>query len=208
MQQLSFDDLAIDSTPPRGGRPDLPGEHWRPVPTYEGLYEISDFGRVWGLPRRARDGRFIAGRIRKADRSARGGYARVGLVRLDSPKPEKYFVHRLVLWAFTGENPADLDTRHLDGNPANNRWTPGETEEEIRANGGNLMFGTRSENAHDRVRHGTWVNNNRFVGVTKCVNGHDFDEANTYWRPTGGRACKACARERRANYRAAAREAA
>lgn len=29
-----------------------------------------------------------------------------------------------------------------------------------------------------------------------CKHGHPFDEANTYWRPTGGRTCKACARRR------------
>lgn len=27
---------------------------------------------------------------------------------------------------------------------------------------------------------------------THCHRGHPFDEANTYWRPDGGRDCKAC----------------
>ncbi len=27
---------------------------------------------------------------------------------------------------------------------------------------------------------------------THCINGHPFDEANTYYRPTGGRSCKEC----------------
>lgn len=31
---------------------------------------------------------------------------------------------------------------------------------------------------------------------THCVNGHPFDEENTYNRPTGGRSCKTCTRER------------
>jgi hypothetical protein len=96
------------------------------------------------------------------------------------------------LWAFTGENPADLETRHMDGNPGNNAL-------------GNLAFGTASENAHDRVRHGTWVNNNRFVDVTKCIHGHEFNEANTYWRPTGGRSCRACQRDTASRRRAAVR---
>lgn len=190
MEQLSFDDL----------------EDWKPIPGYEDKYQVSDHGRVYALPRCGRDGRRLPGQFLKCD-TTRRGYRRVGLVGTDG-KQRKYGVHRLVLWAFTGENPPDLDTRHLDGNPANNRWAPGATDAEIIANGGNLAYGTRSENAYDRVRHGTWVNNNRFVGATHCINGHKFDEANTYWRKTGGRSCRACAREKTAARRAAAKEAA
>jgi HNH endonuclease len=29
---------------------------------------------------------------------------------------------------------------------------------------------------------------------TSCLRGHPFDEANTYWTPPGGRACRACRR--------------
>ena len=35
MEQLSFDDL----------------ETWKPVPGYEGLYEVSNHGQVWSAPR-------------------------------------------------------------------------------------------------------------------------------------------------------------
>lgn len=39
----------------------------------------------------------------------------------------------------------------------------------------------------------------------RCVNGHAFDDENTYRRPTGGRGCKECSRERvRARRRRAA----
>lgn len=33
---------------------------------------------------------------------------------------------------------------------------------------------------------------------TECKNGHPFDEANTRLRPTGGRTCRQCERDRRA----------
>lgn len=187
-------------------RPGLPGEYWRAIPTYEGIYDASDHGRVWSIPRLLESGRQVGGRILKPDLSDPRGYVRFGLKRPGERQQTHHNAHRLVLWAFTGENPPELDTRHLDGNPANNRWAPGSTDDEIIANGGNLVFGTRSENAHDRVRHGTWVNNNRFVNATHCVNGHEFDEANTYWRKTGGRSCRACAREKSAARRSAARE--
>lgn len=189
-------------------RPGLPGEIWRAIPTYEGLYEVSNLGRVWSIPRLLENGKQAGGRLLKGDVSDPRGYVRFGLKRPGERRQTHHQAHRLVLWAFTGENPPELDTRHLDGNPANNRWAPGSTDAEIIANGGNLVYGTASENAHDRVRHGTWVNNNRFVGVTECIHGHKFDEANTYWRPTGGRSCKACARERRAPSSVAAKEAA
>lgn len=37
---------------------------------------------------------------------------------------------------------------------------------------------------------------------THCVNGHPFDAANTYLRPTGGRACRACNRAAAYAYKA------
>lgn len=48
-------------------------------------------------------------------------------------------VHRVVLEAFHGLS--GLDTRHLDGDRANNHIN-------------NLKWGTKSENMHDQVRHG------------------------------------------------------
>jgi hypothetical protein len=51
------------------------------------------------------------------------------------------FVHRLVLLAFVGPCPAGHESRHLDGDPKNNRLT-------------NLAWGTRLENMADRSRLG------------------------------------------------------
>lgn len=41
----------------------------------------------------------------------------------------------------------------------------------------------------------------RYTNVTHCVNGHEFTEANTYWRPNGHRDCRACVRRRAASYK-------
>lgn len=55
---------------------------------------------------------------------------------------KKIPVHRLVLMAWTGL-PSDGDvSRHLDGNPLNNRIE-------------NLAWGTPSQNVHDSILHGT-----------------------------------------------------
>ena len=51
-----------------------------------------------------------------------------------------YSVHRLVLEAFVGPMPEAMETRHLDGNPANNCLD-------------NLRYGTRAENEADKRLH-------------------------------------------------------
>ena len=69
------------------------------------------------------------------------GYPVVRMVDEDG-KRKKFKVHRLVCRAFHGEPPSEHhEVRHLDGNPLNNRAE-------------NLAWGTRSENAQDRVKHG------------------------------------------------------
>lgn len=54
----------------------------------------------------------------------------------------RLYIHVLVATLFHGECPEGCETRHLDGNLLNNDI-------------GNLRWGTRLENAQDRVRHGT-----------------------------------------------------
>lgn len=51
-------------------------------------------------------------------------------------------VHHLVLEAFVGPRPAGMETRHLNGVRADNRLE-------------NLAWGTPTENAADKIRHGT-----------------------------------------------------
>lgn len=67
------------------------------------------------------------------------------VVRLICPDGvrRKFKVHQLVCRKFHGERPSpDHEVRHLDGNPMNNHAS-------------NLAWGTRSENAIDRIKHGT-----------------------------------------------------
>ncbi len=65
-----------------------------------------------------------------------------GYLRVTFIKKQRRPVHQLVLEAFAGPCPAGMEARHLDGNHLNNCAD-------------NLAWGTRSENALDRVRHGT-----------------------------------------------------
>jgi hypothetical protein len=105
-------------------------EQWKAVPEYEGWYEVSDHGRV----RRTRSQRQLKLTLNSA------GYPRVDLSR-DNKQVQRQ-VHRLVLEAFVG--PGDgrrMQACHYNGNRQDNRLE-------------NLRWGTPSENALDRSRHG------------------------------------------------------
>lgn len=128
-------------------------EKWIDVPGFEGLYQVSTTGQVWSFPRRGTRG----GPVQPAPPDP-DGYLHLGLSR--RCKKYTFKVHRLVMLAFVGPRPEGLQVRHLDGNPLNNRWAPGNEEETVAA-GGNLIYGTPSENNLDTVRHGTWSIGNR-----------------------------------------------
>ena len=60
-----------------------------------------------------------------------------------------------------------METRHLNSDPWNNRWEPG-NEEQTRAAGGNLRYGTAKQNHDDQVKAGTAFH----PPVVECAN-HD-----------------------------------
>ena len=118
-------------------------EEWRPVVGYEGFFEVSSIGRVRSLERvvlRSNGSpQMIKGRIRKL-REDNHGYV-VMVLRKAGHRARTRKVHHLVLEAFVG--PANgLHCRHLDGCKTNNRVE-------------NLCYGTRKENEHDKLFHGT-----------------------------------------------------
>ena len=165
---------SLENRPTRDwtSRPSSPG--WREVPGSLGRYLVNTQGQVYS---RWQD-RLLQGR------PVGSGHIRVYLRLPGGPRGR--YVHQLVMEAFVGPRPAGMDTRHLDGNPANNALA-------------NLAYGTPSENARDRRRHGTDANARKAA----CKHGHPFDETNTHIRPDGSRQCRTCARERaRLNARA------
>lgn len=122
-------------------------EQWLPVRGYEGLYEVSDHGRVRVrdrvVYRRNRRGgplvRFeYKGKILALSRQQRGHLT--VCLQVDKSALQCY-VHRLVLEAFVGPAPEGAECRHLNGDPAFNRLS-------------NLTWGTRAENYDDRDRLG------------------------------------------------------
>jgi len=107
------------------------GERWLPVVGFEGLYEVSDQGRV----------RLISGEVSTGRAVDAKGYRCMVLRGPDGRRSVR--VHRLVLEAFVGPCPEGMQTRHGPGGPSDNRLV-------------NLSWGTKRENNYDdKLRDGT-----------------------------------------------------
>ncbi len=129
-------------------------ERWLPVAGWEGLYEVSDRGRVRGVDRlvnsKAGSRQVHPGRVLSPSK-VRGGYWRV---RLCLNKRHVYRpVHHLVLEAFDKPRPEGTETLHGPGGPGDNRWPE------------NIRWGTSAENTADTVRDGTYRPPPKWRGV-------------------------------------------
>ena len=104
-------------------------EAWLPLRGYEGLYMISNLGKIYHIKRK---------RLLKF--SLRGGYNRVCLFNDKKVKKQKS-VHRLVAEVYCdGYNPM-YDVNHIDGNKLNNHYS-------------NLEWVTRSQNCQHSYDNG------------------------------------------------------
>lgn len=96
-------------------------ETWRPILGWDGLYEVSDLGRVRSLPRVVRchsnSTRRHTGKVLSPARVR--GYCLVHLVH--DRRKKWYGVHRLVAGAFIGPVPADMDVDHINFDRSDNR---------------------------------------------------------------------------------------
>lgn len=162
-------------------------ETWKPVPDYEGWYEVSDLGRVRSVDRVATNRPGVVIRCRGVllrPRVNTTGYLEVTLQRNGTRR--HVGIHRLVLAAFVGPCPEGMEGCHGDGDKENNAVS-------------NLRWDTRSANTYDKIRHGKHPH----ASKTHCKNGHPFDELNTYHIPSGGRQCRACRNARKRSRSAA-----
>lgn len=113
-------------------------ENWRSIPGMAG-YEVSDLGHLRSA-RRVRDrppGTPIT------QRPTVWGYMSA-CISNDDGDIRPRVVHRLVLLAFVGPCPDGHEARHINGDRKDNRLV-------------NLRWGTKNENANDRIAHGTQV---------------------------------------------------
>ena len=97
-------------------------ETWKDIIGYEGVYQVSNFGRVKSLDRDEYVSSFSHGRIREGrvltQIKSRGGYMLVHLSKDGVAKTAS--VHRLVAKAFIPNPMKKTTVNHIDGNKANN----------------------------------------------------------------------------------------
>lgn len=96
-------------------------EEWKDIKGYEGLYQVSNLGRVKSLNRTSTHSKgYIAHYKEKILKQSfeRNGYARVGLSKYG--KTKLYYIHVLVAEAFIN-NPDNLpEVNHIDEDKTNN----------------------------------------------------------------------------------------
>jgi len=115
----------------------------------------------------------------------RRGYLQVKLYN-DEGGRDTRTVHSLVLLVNVGSPAEGMQTRHLDNDPWNNRWEPGD-EAATRKAGGNLIYGSAPQQHKDQVAAGTASP----LPEVECVNHARCGGM----AATGGRRCVSCMTE-------------
>ena len=141
-------------------------EFWLPVKDYEGLYEVSNFGRVKSLARINPRNVFMPERI-MSSHILKKGYRKLTLSKSGINK--KFWVHRLVAIAFIPNPENKKEVNHIDCNPSNNHvsnleWvTPSENMKHV--------FITGRSNILSIIKRGHYHQSARPV-IQKDLNGN------------------------------------
>jgi NUMOD4 motif-containing protein/HNH endonuclease len=92
-------------------------ERWLPIEGFEGIYEVSDLGRVRRVFTRKAT-KYKAGHILTPTRH-RSGYRKV--ILSNAPAKSQRTMHAIVARAFLGPRPDGCDINHKNGNKTDNR---------------------------------------------------------------------------------------
>jgi hypothetical protein len=128
-------------------------ENWKDVVGYEGLYQVSDLGRVRALAKVDASGHKRKAKPIKMSPNS-DGYPTFAACR--DGKQKAFTVHSEVLKAFVGPRPEGFDACHKDDVKTNNKLT-------------NLKWASKSENhGGDRNRNGNYSSDYNGVGWHKA----------------------------------------
>lgn len=117
------------------------------------IKELEDFPGYWIT----KSGRVFSMRSRRFLKPKKHKFGHLFLTLMKDNKRYNRYIHRLVLETFIGPQLLHQECRHLDGNPSNNHLF-------------NLCWGSRVENAQDRIKHGRGiggVNNPNYGGKNR-----------------------------------------
>jgi hypothetical protein len=119
-------------------------EEWRDVVGFEGIYRVSNFGRVQTV----KTEKIKTQTLYVGDDRPYLGLWKNNKIKVCRP-------HKLVMEAFVGIRPQGMECCHNDGNPQNNHLD-------------NLRWDTPKNNHADKVRHGT-TNRGERCGTAKLT---------------------------------------
>lgn len=130
-------------------------EQWKDIDGYEGLYQISNYGRVKSLPKSwLLTNNFGTHWVTKEERILspiinNKGYYVVSLVK--DKRKKQFRIHQLVATHFLKNEKADNCINHIDGNKLNNYFE-------------NLEYCTQSHNIKEAYRLGLKKPNKNMLG--------------------------------------------
>ena len=116
-------------------------EIWRDVVGYEGLYEVSNMGRIKSLPRKVNIGNSKNRLTTEKNLKPEKSYGYLRLVLNNNNIQKHYLIHRLVAQAFIPNPENKSDINHIDSNRSNNIIS-------------NLEWVTRKENMEHCIKMG------------------------------------------------------
>ena len=116
-------------------------EEWKDIKGYEGLYQVSNLGRIKSLPKKIKmRNQYTEKEMILKQETDKRGYARITLCK-ENEKHKQAQVHRLVAIAFIPNKKNKPQINHKDGNKLNN-------------NVDNLEWVTAKENTQHALRIG------------------------------------------------------
>lgn len=130
-------------------------EKWKFIKEYEGLYKISNYGRIWSVRRKVPHHRWgyqlIHDKILKVG-SSPNGYA---IARFSKNGQQRYYtVHRIVAINFLPNAQQSPQINHKDTNKKNNRAT-------------NLEWVSAAANTRHAIKNGLRKNN--YMSIEKAI---------------------------------------
>ena len=149
---------------------ELSGEIWKPVKGYEGLYEVSNFGRVRSLPKLGFYNKNNTRLLKQRD----NGFGYKICQFMKDGKRHTMATHRAVALSFVANPQGKKQVNHIDGDKSNNNWV-------------NLEWCTNSENQLHKFRTlGVKASGGKPKReVICCETGIKYPSAHDAYRATG-----------------------
>ena len=116
-------------------------EVWKDITGYEGLYQVSDLGRVRSLDKTVNNSRGYYFKEGKNLKTIKGNDNRQYVNLSVRGIVKRYSIHSLVALAFIGERPEGYHVCHLNGDSLDNRLS-------------NIRYDIASQNEIDKYRYG------------------------------------------------------